>query len=59
MGNLIGAHEVIVGTDTQTFTLKHEVHSRVLFAEGAMAAAEFIIKQSPGIYGMQDMINKG
>lgn len=59
MGNLIGAHEVIVGTDTQTFTLKHEVHSRALFAEGAMAAAEFIIKQSPGIYGMQDMINKG
>lgn len=57
MGNLIGAHEVIIGTDTQTITLKHEVHSRALFAEGALAAAEFIIKKEAGIYSMQDMIN--
>ena len=56
LGNIIGEHEVIVGTDTQTVTLKHEAHSRSLFAEGAVVAAEFLVKQKPGLYSMQDMI---
>ncbi|MBQ9760605.1 MAG: 4-hydroxy-tetrahydrodipicolinate reductase, partial [Clostridia bacterium] len=49
MGNIVGEHEVIVGTDTQTITLKHEAHSRALFAEGAIAAAEFLIGQGAGL----------
>ena len=56
MGNIIGEHEVIVGTDTQTLTLKHEAHSRALFAEGAVAAAAFLIGQPAGIYDMKSMI---
>ena len=56
MGNIIGEHEVIVGTDTQTVTLKHEAHSRALFAEGALAAAEFLVDKTPGIYDMKSMI---
>lgn len=57
MGNIIGEHEVIVGTDTQTVTLKHEAHSRALFAEGALAAAEFLIGKSAGLYDMKKMID--
>ena len=57
MGNIIGEHEVIVGTDTQTITLKHEAHSRALFAEGAMAAAEFLIGKPAGMYDMKHMID--
>ena len=56
MGNIIGEHEVIVGTDTQTITLKHEAHSRALFAEGALAAAEFLIGKPAGAYDMKSMI---
>ena len=56
MGNIVGEHEVIVGTDTQTITLKHEAHSRALFAEGAIVAAEFLVKQPKGLYAMQDII---
>ena len=56
MGNIIGEHEVIVGTDTQTVTLKHEAHSRALFAEGAIAAAEFVIGKPAGMYDMKSMI---
>ena len=56
MGNIIGEHEVIVGTDTQTVTLKHEAHSRALFAEGALAAAEYLIGKPNGIYDMKSMI---
>ena len=57
MGNIIGEHEVIVGTDTQTITLKHEAHSRALFAEGAIAAAEFLCGKPAGLYDMKAMID--
>ena len=56
MGNVVGEHEVIVGTDTQTITLKHEAHSRALFAEGAIAAADYLVGQSAGLYDMRSMI---
>ncbi len=56
MGNIVGEHEVIVGTDTQTITLKHEAHSRSLFAEGAIAAAEFLVNRPAGLYDMNRMI---
>ena len=57
MGNIVGEHEVIVGTDTQTITLKHEAHSRSLFAEGAIVAADFIKDKCAGLYDMHSMID--
>ncbi len=57
LGNIVGIHEVIVGTQSQTITLKHEAHSRALFAEGALAAAEFLINCGPGLYDMQSLVN--
>ncbi len=56
MGNIVGTHEVLIGTDSETITLKHEAHSRSLFADGAMAAAEFICDKPAGLYNMNDMI---
>lgn len=57
MGNIVGEHEIIIGTDSQTITLKHEAHSRALFAEGGLTAAAFIIGQPIGLYDMKDMLN--
>lgn len=56
MGNIVGEHEVIIGTNAQTITLKHEAHDRSLFAEGAICAAQFIVGKSAGIYNMQDLL---
>lgn len=56
MGNIVGSHEVLIATDSETITLKHEAHSRTLFAEGAIAAAQFICGQAAGLYNMNDMI---
>ena len=56
MGNIVGEHEVIVGTAAQTITLKHEAHSRALFAEGAIVAADYIIGKPAGLYKMDDMV---
>ena len=58
MGNVVGEHEVILCTASQTITLKHEAHSRALFAEGALVAADFIAKQSAGLYTMKDMLGE-
>ena len=55
-GNIVGIHEVLISTDTQTLTLKHEAHSRSLFAEGAIAAADYLYKCPTGLYNMDDML---
>ena len=56
MGNVVGIHEVIIATGTQAITLKHEAHDRKLFAEGAMATVEYIVKQPAGLYNMETML---
>lgn len=56
MGNTVGIHEVIINTGTQIITLKHEAQDRALFAEGALAAAAFIIEKTPGLYNMDDIV---
>lgn len=55
-GNIVGIHEVIVSTDYETITIKHEAHSRSLFAEGALTAAAFITGKKPGLYEMSSLI---
>ncbi len=57
MGNIVGEHEVIIGTNNQTVTLKHEAHSRALFAEGALAAADFICDMPEGLYDMKSLLS--
>ena len=56
MGEVVGIHEVHICTATQTIALKHEAHSRALFAEGAICAAEFLMHQDAGFYDMKSMI---
>lgn len=57
MGNIVGEHEVMIGTPNQTITLKHEAHSRALFAEGALAAAAFLVGKDAGMYDMKSLVS--
>ncbi len=58
-GNIVGDHEIIICTDSQTLTLKHEAHDRALFAEGALSAAKYIAGVTePGIYDMKAMTER-
>lgn len=57
-GGIVGIHEILVSTEYETITLKHEAHSRALFAEGALAAAQYLLTKGPGLYTMQDMVTK-
>lgn len=56
-GNIVGDHEIIICTDSQTLTLKHEAHDRALFAEGALSAAKYLVGMTdPGMYDMKNMM---
>ena len=56
-GNIVGDHEIIICTDSQTLTLKHEAHDRALFAEGALSAAKYLVTQKePALYDMKTMM---
>ena len=56
-GNVVGVHEVIVASQNETVTLKHEAVSRSLFASGAITAAKFLVGRPAGLYTMKDMIS--
>ena len=56
-GNIVGIHEVMIGTQNQTITLKHEAYSRALFAEGALCAAEFLVDCGAGLYDMKSIVS--
>ena len=56
-GNIIGEHEAMFIGGNETITISHSAQSRVLFAEGALKASEFIItKTTSGIYNMDDLV---
>ena len=42
--------------NNEVVTLKHESENKGIFAEGAIHAAEFLVKQPAGLYNMQDML---
>lgn len=57
MGNIVGVHEVMIGTQNERITLKHEAFSRGVFAEGSLKAAKFLAGKKPGMYDMKDLLH--
>ena len=56
-GEVPGTHDVRWhATSMETISLKHEAHSRDIFAKGALIAAEWLLKQKPGTYSMADVL---
>lgn len=54
-GDIVGVHSVVMSNLGECIELTHRVHSRDVFARGALRAAEFLAKAKPGMYGMNDM----
>ena len=59
MGNIVGVHEVMIGTQNERITLKHEAFSRGVFAEGSLKAAAFLAGKPAGTYDMKDLLKEG
>ena len=56
-GNIIGEHEVLFSSGKEIIKLNHEAFDRALYSEGALAAANWLMKKKPGLYSMRDLMN--
>jgi len=55
-GDVVGDHTVIFAATAERLELTHKASSRGTFANGALRAAQWVVKQKPGIYDMQDVL---
>ena len=57
-GSEVGTHEIIFSNGLETITLRHDAKDRALFAKGALSAANWLISQKPGLYGMREFLKE-
>jgi 4-hydroxy-tetrahydrodipicolinate reductase len=55
-GDVVGDHTVIFASAGERVELTHKASSRETFANGALRAATWVVKQKPGLYDMQDVL---
>ena len=55
-GDVVGDHTVIYAANGERLELTHKASSRDTFAQGALRAAQWVVKQKPGLYDMQDVL---
>ena len=55
-GTIVGEHEVMFAGQDEIVTLSHSARSRMVFAEGALRAAEWLTSQPAGKYDMNDLL---
>ena len=55
-GDVVGEHTVMFAGTGERIELTHRATDRVIFASGALRAANWIIKQPAGIYSMQEVL---
>ena len=55
-GDVVGDHTVIFAGAGERVELTHKASTRETFANGALRAAQWVVKQKPGLYDMQDVL---
>ena len=55
-GDVVGDHTVLFAALGERLELTHKASDRAVFARGALLAAQWVIKQKPGVYDMQDVL---
>ncbi|MCW2382382.1 MULTISPECIES: 4-hydroxy-tetrahydrodipicolinate reductase [unclassified Sphingobium] len=55
-GSVAGDHLVVLAADQERIELGHRAESRIIFARGAVKAAQWLIGKAPGRYAMADML---
>ena len=55
-GDIVGDHTVIFAGPGERIELTHKAGDRAIFARGALRAAQWVVRQPPGVYDMQDVL---
>jgi len=56
LGDIVGDHTIIFCGNSERIEIKHQAHSRDLFAVGALRAAKWVVGKPAGLYSMQDVL---
>ncbi len=56
LGDTIGEHSVVFANAVERMELTHRATTRAVFAQGALKAAEWISRKSPGSYQLDDVL---
>ncbi|MFA5199881.1 MAG: 4-hydroxy-tetrahydrodipicolinate reductase [Candidatus Omnitrophota bacterium] len=56
LGDIFGDHTVVFCGNSERIEIKHQAHSRDLFAVGALKAAKWLAAKPAGLYSMQDVL---
>jgi 4-hydroxy-tetrahydrodipicolinate reductase len=55
-GDIVGDHTVLFAGPGERLEIKHQAHSRMAFASGAIKAARWVVDARTGIYSMADVL---
>jgi 4-hydroxy-tetrahydrodipicolinate reductase len=56
-GDIVGDHTILFGGMGERIEVTHRASSRDPFAGGALRAAQWVIRQPPGLYDMMDVLS--
>lgn len=56
LGDIVGDHTIVFCGNYERIEIKHQAHSRDLFALGALKAAKWVFGKPAGLYSMQDVL---
>lgn len=56
-GSVAGDHTVMLASDEERIELSHRAENRMIFARGAVKAANWLYQQAPGRYDMKGVLN--
>lgn len=57
-GAIVGEHQVLFAGGGEVIEINHNALSRDVFGYGALAAARYMLGKGPGMYDMDDVLNK-
>ncbi|MGN1032609.1 MAG: 4-hydroxy-tetrahydrodipicolinate reductase [Intestinibacter sp.] len=55
-GTIVGEHSAIFAGNDEILEINHSARSKNVFAEGAIAAAKYLVNQEAGFYNMDNML---
>jgi 4-hydroxy-tetrahydrodipicolinate reductase len=55
-GGIFGIHRLYAMSPDETLTIEHTALNRSVFAKGALAAAQWLVGQKPGLYKLKDTL---
>jgi len=56
LGDIFGDHTVVFCGNSERIEIRHQAHSRDLFAVGALKAVKWVFDKPAGLYSMQDVL---